>query len=339
MHPPRFRRLFRILPVTALLAGDLTHAACKEAPWNPAAAAGYSGNHGGTALLIFRNGRVEFEEYSRGISPGSALPGFSITKSLVALACLAAPGINLSDRVCTVDASVTVRHLLSQTSGIATGYNRLYARGLQDVRKSAASLKCESAPGSQFAYGPSHYELLGGVFSRLEKSSGQSPIKRFLEKTGITPAGWRTDRSGNLFLSAGIFLTPLDLLKLGKFVMNRGRIHGFMALIPPSKLLEAFHGTDANPCYGLGFWLNNTAGDPAKERDIEEAIHAKLSRSDWRSTCISKRAPRDLVCMAGSRGQRVYIIPSLNTVIVRTGQPGKYRDPEFLNALFSKQGG
>lgn len=339
MRPPRFGRLFRILLVAALLAGGLAHAMCGEPPWNPAAAAGYSRSHGGNALLLFRNGRVEFEEYTGGISPDSALPGFSITKSLVALACLAAPGINLSDRAGMVDAGVTVRHLLSQTSGIATGYNRLYARGLQDVRKSAAGLKCESAPGSQFAYGPSHYELLGGVFSRFEKSSGRSPIKSFLEKTGITPAGWRTDRSGNLFLSAGIFLTPLDLLKLGRFVLNHGRIHGFMALIPPSKLLEAFHGTDANPCYGLGFWLNSTAGDHATERDIEEAIHAGLSGGDWRSTCISKTAPRDLVCMAGTGGQRVYVIPSLHAVIVRTGRPGKYRDPDFFHALFSKQGG
>lgn len=341
MHSPRFRRLFQIVPVAAFLSGGLSHAPCKDAPWNPASAAVYSRCHGGTALIIYRNGRVELEEYSRGISKTLPLPGFSITKSLVALACLAEPGILLSDRVGAAAAEpvVTVRHLLSQTSGIATGYNRLYSRGLRDVRKSAGGLKSESAPGTQFTYGPSHYELLGSVLSRLEKSSGRSPINRFLQKSAITPAGWRTDRAGNLYLSAGAYLTPLDLLKVGKVVLNRSRTHGIIPLIPPSKFLEAFQGTDANPCYGLGFWLNRNSGDHAKARDIEDAIRAGLSRSDWQSTCISKDAPRDLVCMAGTGGQRVYVIPSMRTVIVRTGRPGKYRDPEFLNALFSKRDG
>jgi CubicO group peptidase (beta-lactamase class C family) len=339
MLSPRFRRT---LAASALLAGGfLTQAASGEERWNLPSAAGYSKDHGGTALLIFRNGRLELEEYSRGVSRTSALPGFSITKSIVALACLATPGIGLSDSVGTANPNqkITVRHLLSQTSGVVPGYNRLYARGLKDVRKAAAGLKCDSEPGTQFAYGPSHYELLGSVFSDAEMPFGQSPIKVFLEKIGITPAGWRTDLSGNLFLSAGVFLTPSDLLKIGKFIMNRGRIHGIMTLIPPSKFLEAFRGTNANPCYGLGFWLNKTARDHTEERDIEEAIKAGLPSSGWRTTCISKDAPRDLVCMAGTAGQRVYVIPSLRTVIVRTGRPGKFRDPEFFRALFSKRDG
>ncbi len=336
---PRFRR---ILAISALFAGGvLTKGGCGEIPWNITSAAVYSRDHGGTALLIFRNGRLELEEYSRGVSRTSALPGFSITKSIVALACLATPGIDLSDPLGTANPNqkITVRHLLSQTSGVAPGYNLLYARGLKDVRKAAAGLKCDSEPGTQFAYGPSHYELLGSVLSSAGKPSGQSPIKVFLGKLGIAPAGWRTDLSGNLFLSAGVFLTPVDLLKLGKFVMDRGRIHGIMTLIPPSKLLEAFRGTNANPCYGLGFWLNKTAWDHAEERDIEEAIKAGLPGSGWRTTCISKDAPRDLVCMAGTAGQRVYVIPSQRTVIVRTGRPGKFRDPEFFSALFSKRAG
>ena len=339
MRSPRFRRIAGFIAI-ALIAGGLAHAVGGETRWDTASAASYSRKHGGTALLIYRNGKLMLEEYSKGVSRGSTLPGFSITKSLVAMACLATPEIRLSDQAGPKNAipGVTVRHLLSQTSGIATGYNRLYAPGLKDVRKSAATLKCDAAPGTQFAYGPSHYELLASV-PGFDKPSGRNSLRIFLEKAGINPAGWRTDRSGNLFLSAGAFLSPQELLKAGRFVLDRGRARGFTPLIPPSKFREALQGTNANPCYGLGFWLNQTAGAHARERDIEEAIHSGLSKSEWHSTCISKNAPTDLVCMAGTGGQRVYVIPSLRTVIVRTGLPGKFRDPDFLNALFSRRDG
>jgi CubicO group peptidase (beta-lactamase class C family) len=229
---------------------------------------------------------------------------------------------------------VTLRQLLSQTSGISPGYEKLYKRNLPDVREAAVSLPAESSPGERFAYGPSHYELVGRALNPSDRSpdSARERLNGFLNKLGIRPLKWRTDRRGHIYLSAGAILTPEDLLKIGRFVLACGKASGG----PNAKFQAAFAGSRANPAYGLGLWLNQAAGN-ARPRDIEEAISSRMEREEWSKMCLSNLAPRDLVCMAGSGGQRVYVIPSMETVIVRLGHPSKFKDPAFLQALFSSK--
>jgi CubicO group peptidase (beta-lactamase class C family) len=331
----------RAILLAAAVLFSPVFAKASDRAWNPGAAAHYSRRTGGTVLIIHREGLPAREDYAKGFSSRTALPVLSITKSIVALACLSASGLRLSDDIGPGGnrAGITTRHLLSQTSGIATGARRLYSKSVADVRKSVLSLKQEFPPGTEFSYGPSHYELLGAYSDRF--AFHRPPvIARLLNRIGIEPADWRTDRTGNQFLSSGAVLTPAALMRLGIFVLERGRIFGFWPLVPPSQFHEAMRGTEANPCYGLGFWLNKTAQTGgARERDIEEAIDARLTKEEWHASCISQAAPRDLVCMVGSGGQRVYIIFSLHAVIVRMGRSGGFRDPEFLGALFSKEAG
>ncbi len=327
------------LPALLLFTPDANTAPAPASPgrlWNPAAAAKYSSRTGGTVLVISRNGKLAFQWLGRGVTSATPLPVFSITKSIVALTCLANSRADLDTRIPGhPKTSPTIRELLSQTSGVSPGYRELYGRSVPDVRRAAAALPREAEAGQRFVYGPSHYELLGtipGLFG-----SGQSqPTTRLLSRLGIRPAAWHTDQHGNIFLSAGAALTATDLLRLGEFVLSGGRGPGIFPIIPRGKFHEAIRGTRANACYGLGFWLNAGAAPGARERDIEEAISAGLNRADWRASCLSRNAPSDLICMAGSGGQRVYIIPSQKTVVVRMGRPNGFRDPDFLRALFNK---
>lgn len=308
--------------------------------WNPAVAARYSRNNGGTVLIISRQGMPDSAFYEPGYHPRSPLPVFSITKSLTALACLSLRNPSLEDIVHAAGGKdpVTLRHLLSQTSGISPGYGKLYQKNISDVRKAASTLPEDFAPGERFEYGPSHYELIGNVLSPAggPADGARRALTNFLNRLGIRPVDWRTDRQGHIFLSAGAVLTPEDLLKIGRFVLDRGRLFGFWPVMPKWKLEPAFTGSPANPAYGLGFWLNSAAGN-SRPRDIEEAIGARLTRDEWSRMSLSNLAPRDLVCMAGSGGQRVYIIPSLRAVIVRLGHPSGFKDPAFLQALFSSK--
>lgn len=279
---------------------------------------------------------MQSQAFARGVSARTPLPAYSITKSIVALSCLAARRVPLSAPVATCASArdVTLRQLLSQTSGIAPGYGRLYARSVPDIRKAAAALPVDSPAGTRFAYGPSHYEMLGNI-TEIFGTDRPSPPSHFLQALGISPAGWRTDRRGQPYLSAGAVLSPQDLLRLGRFVLDRARGAGLFPIIPAGRFQEAIRGSQANPCYGLGFWLNPNRRNGARERDIEEAIRSALSPADWKTTCLSIHAPADLICMAGSGGQRVYVFPSLRAVVVRLGQPSGFRDPDFLRALLS----
>ena len=314
---------------------------CAEGNWNPAAAARYSQKTGGAVLLIRRQQMLDLSVYEPGYGPQTPFKVFSITKTLTALSCLSLDRPSPGEIVMTGWKSepITLRHLLSQTSGISPGFEQLYKKNLFDVRKAAASLPQVSRPGEHFEYGPAHYELIGTILkpSGLARDGARQVLTGFLNRLQIHPLDWRTDRQGQIYLSAGLVLTAGDLLKIGKFILDRGNSTGFRPLITREKFEEAFTGSAANPAYGLGFWLNKAAGSSSKARDIEEAIGAHLTRGDWSQTSLSNAAPRDLVALVGSGGQRVYIIPSLRTVVVRLGRPSKFKDPAFLQALFSSR--
>lgn len=300
----------------------------------------YSRKTGGTVLMISTEGKPEFSSFRPGFTTETPVPVFSITKSLTALACLDrfGPADELLPRPegCP---PVTLQNLLSQTSGIAPGYGKLYRRNVPDVRKAALALPQETPPGKAFTYGPSHYELVGCVLSPEDSQQDRALLilTKFLNRIDVRPQGWRRDGRGRIYLSAGAVLTPGDLLKVARYILKACRPSPFRLFSSAQKITPAFVGTRANPAYGLGFWLNNPSGSPV-ECDIEEAIVANPKRHDWTRMALSNTAPRDLICMAGSGGQRVYIIPSLGTVIVRLGRPSGFKDPAFLRALFSKKG-
>jgi hypothetical protein len=107
-------------------------------------------------------------------------------------------------------------------------------------------------------------------------------------------------------------------------------------IVPANLLREAFTGSAANPSYGLTFWLNSQAPGAA-EIDIEKEVDLPWQRARWRGICIAKAAPPDMVIGLGSDYQRLYVIPSLNAIIVRQGQNGKFSDAQFLRLILGRR--
>lgn len=315
----------------------------------PAHAAAYSDRHHGTALIIWDKGRIVWETSRHGGSPDRDADVYSITKSLSALATLQAAGrgeFSLDEPVSRTitewkpdprKRAITVRELLAQTSGLAPGYDALYAGGLRSKEATATRLPAVATAGMVFSYGPSHYEALEVFVTRRRRNPAEEMIERgILQPLGIRAAMWRRDPTGRRYFSAGAWLSAKDLLAAGHLIRRNGW-QGIFPRIAPEMLREAVAGSAANPMYGLGFWLNRHASVPgAKERDIEEALSAGLNRGQWAGSCVSKAAPSDLVTMAGSRGQRVYVSRSRDLVIVRLGNGTGFRDPDFLNAFFGR---
>ena len=59
---------------------------------------------------------------------------------------------------------------------------------------------------------------------------------------------------------------------------------------------------------------------------------------DWHDACLCRAAPSDLVACIGSGYQRLYVIPSLDLIVVRQGEGGRFSDARFLRLLLGKQG-
>lgn len=312
-------------------------------------AAHYSDKHGGCALIIWQNGRVLLERYRNGGGPEREEHLYSITKSLAALGTFAAIGkglMKLDEPVCRTlthwetdphKREITVRELLNQTSGLASGYEAMYAPALKDKHKALWRVPSLAAPGTSFLYGPANHEAIEAVLSHKLRRNPLPLIEgSVLAPLGVSTDQWRRDRLGQPYFSAGARLSARDLLKVGHLVRRNGR-NWIFPILPASLIDEISRGSKANPMYGLSFWLNGRAQEKdVVERDVEEAISASLTPSCWSRSCLSKAAPSDLMAMVGSRGQRVYISRSKNLVIVRLGRENGFRDPDFLRAYFDR---
>ena len=193
-----------------------------------------------------------------------------------------------------------------------------------------------AAPGTRFIYGPSHFQVFCEMLRR--KLNGRSTIS-YLEQTVARPLGlknlnFKKDGKGNPLPASGFELTAREWARLGELILNNGNYHG-RQIVPASLLGKAFIGSDANPSYGLTFWLNRQAQD-GREIDIENELDLTWERARWVNVCICRNAPADMIACIGSGYQRLFVIPSMNALIVRLGQNTKFSDAHFLRLVLGE---
>ena len=344
-EPPR---TFRCLQWTlALLL--LTHAAAVAAiqPSDCARAAKYSESKRGSAILVLQNGRTIFEHYDNAGSANRRWPIFSGTKSFWGIAALAAvhEGLfGLDDLVSDTitewkndprKSQITIRQLLSQTDGIE-GASRLQRPTIRDRNAMAIQLPLLATPGTAFIYGPSHLQIFSELLCR--KLKGRSVISYFethvASPLGLRSLNYKKDAHGNPLPATGFELTAREWARLGELVLGNGSYHGHQ-IVPSNLLREAFVGSQANPAYGLTFWLNQQAPN-GREADMERTLDLPWQSTEWRELCICRDAPADTAVALGSHYERLFVIPSLKTTIVRQGSGANFSDAQFLRLVLGR---
>jgi CubicO group peptidase (beta-lactamase class C family) len=319
------------LLVLSLVAVAPTKAIAAQAPFDPmAAAAHYSADHSGDAVLIYRRGTLALEQYQNGYDSLSPHPLASGTKTF---ACVLA-ALGQGDGLLTLDepvartipelathsavAGITIRQLLNLTSGLEASPD--------------GSLTVVSAPGHRFAYGGTSFGVFAEVMSR--KLHGQDLLayltRRVFTSLGVTIGPWQRDGAGRPGLASGASITARGWGQFGVLLAQRGLWKG-RQLVPRGGLTECGKGSDANPYYGLGMWLNAAEPTRAPAPGVERA-----GPSDH--LIQAPDLPHDLWLAAGTGGQRLYILPSAGLVVVRFGHNTgpDYRDDVFLRILLGQ---
>lgn len=119
-------------------------------------------------------------------------------------------------------------------------------------------------------------------------------------------------------------------------MLGRGT-YGRRTIVRENWFAQSLCGSRVNPMFGLGFWLNKNANSGgARECDIENLLEKKWQQQDWHNRCICRNAPADLVAAVGSGYQRLFVIPSLDLVIVRQGENAPFSDAEFLRKILHR---
>ena len=243
------------------------------------------------SLVVARGGTVLRAEYFHGGSSDTPEYVWSVTKSVLALAvggaldqgCLSSLDQTLGDLLgpsLVTDSAkngITLRHLLTMTSGIdfpeasfyATGPS-LYNAWVQSPDQVAFVMDraMTAQPGQRFEYGSGTIHLASVALARACGGTTSSfAHERIFAPLGIGARTWETDRQGYSNGGAGLSLTPNDMQAIGTLVLDAGRYRGLQVVSAGwvqamTRSQIATPAGSALPFYGYGWWVGQTqAGD------------------------------------------------------------------------------
>lgn len=305
----------------SLAAGALAAPAVLPAADPYAALAAYSAARDGVSLIVQRAGRTLFEDYPAPGGPDQAWELASATKSFCGLiaAALVQDRLLALDEPCAATLAewrgdarkgrITVRQILSLTSGIdGRGGRRL---GDVPAYADAIAEPAVAEPGARFSYGAVPFQIFGEIVRRklvAARTGDADPLaylqRRLFTPLGVRPQRWRRGADGMPHLPSGAALTARDLVRVGRFVLDGGRVGG-RALVDAAALADNFRTTSVNPGYGLTWWIPGPGmlGPGLRAGIAEEA---------------SRITPAGSVRMAAGAGnQRLYVLPARDLVVVR----------------------
>lgn len=265
------------------------------------------------SLLVVRHGMLVYEKYYQGMNEDSANPVYSVTKSVLS----ALTGIAIREKLIeNVDQKVsefmpelfngvdnpqkndiTIQNVLTMSGGLKTiddDYASYFTS--QSWLSYALQKPLTDKPGEKFVYNTGLTHFLSGIITETSAMSTRDFAEKFLfSQIGITAGQWDQDMSGYYCGGSGLYLTPRDMAKLGYLYLNKGRWDG-KQIIPEEwvaastqKQITVNEGVD----YGYLFWI----------QPMQDAAHNK--------TYATFRAD-------GAGGQKVVVIPELDTVVVIT---------------------
>jgi len=273
-------------------------------------------NPGNTrAVIVAYDTVMMLEKYAPGFDKNTRILGWSMSKSITS----ALIGILSGEGKLNVKAPAPIkewandsRHnirledLLHQSSGlkwvedygdISDATVMLYQKG--DMAKFVINHTAEYPPDSVWYYSSGNSNVISEIIRRTignDQDYWNFPRKALFNKIGMRSAVLETDASGNFVGSSYTFATPRDWARFGLLYLQDGTWQGKRILPEGWVKYTTTPARKSHNKYGVQFWLNKGTHEITGHPDIYYCD--------------------------GFHGQRVYIIPSKDLVIVRMGLNG-----------------
>ena len=264
------------------------------------------------AVIVLYGNQIIGEKYAKGFDKNSLQLGWSMNKSIMStlIGILIKQGkIKLDDPTGIEEwkkdarKNITWKHLLQMNSGLEWEEN--YA-SISDVTKMlytdddmysfAIHHDLEFEPGSHWKYSSGTSNILSGL---IRKTIGND--EEYLNFANNHLFNWigaksfllETDPSGTIVGSSYAWATARDWAKYGLLYLQNGKVVN-QQILPDwwvKFTTEPAKGSDGK--YGAQFWLQNDEEYP--------------------------NVPKDMFRADGFQGQRFFVIPAKNLVVVRFG--------------------
>jgi hypothetical protein len=284
----------------------------------------YKGNAYG--FLVIHKGNPVVESYRTGFNEKTRFLSWSMAKSFTnALA-----GIMVKEKLLSIEQKagirewqsdnrkeITVNHLLQMESGLE--WNEEYGNRSDvtlmlykhdDFAQFAADHKPASPPGTKWYYSSGTTNIVNRIMRNCFSSDSAyyaHATTELFHKTGMANAIFETDAAGTLVGSSYVYATVRDYGRFGLLYLNDGVFNGERILPAGWATYSATPSPNSKDNYGAFFWLNRGGYCP----DV----------------------PRDMFSCNGHDGQRIFIIPSKNLVVVVVGYSPKSQGSMDFNRL------
>ena len=277
------------------------------------------------AVLVLYKNQLISERYAKGFTKDSRILGWSMTKSILStvFGIMQYQGkLSVQDRAPILEwenddrKEITLHNLLQMNSGLAWDENydkisdvtkMLFLE--DDMTKMQQKQQLVDSPNSAWNYSSGTSNLLSGIV-RKKLGNQQEYLdywyRELIDKIGMNSMIIETDVKGHYVASSYAWATPRDWAKFGLLYLHKGNWNGTQIFSPEWVDYVTQPTPTSNNSYGAHFWLN--AGNKMKE------------------------VPSNMFYADGYQGQRVYILPDQEMVIVRLGLKN-YNENKFLNEI------
>lgn len=281
------------------------------------------------SLLILKNGKIAIEEYFNGHNQNATWPWFSTAKSLTSVAVGIAQDeglLNIENRTSDYLGNnwalmnqekqdlITVKNHLTMTTGMVSSLGDI----IQWSCIAPLCMRYEVDGGTRWAYHQGAFTQTQEIISAATGVDFRQYIKEKVEnKIGVN-GSWTNILDIRIFNS-----NTRGMARFGLLALNEGNWDGeqiypleyHQSMVSPSQQL--------NKAYGYLWWLNGSS-------DFLSTQDQNLIQGE-----LVPNAPSDMFAALGAQDQKIYVIPSQNLVVIRTGDPAGAE--EFALSSFDNQ--
>jgi CubicO group peptidase (beta-lactamase class C family) len=188
---------------------------------------------------------------------------------------------------------ITVKHQLSMTTGLDDNVPD------QDCT-TPSCLTYKADAGTRWAYYNAPYHLVHDVLANASGKTWNAYCKeKLFDKIGMPKSFW---------LNHIMYCTTREAARFGSLILRKGEWNGVQLLTDQAYYTAMVNTSQTyNLSYGYLWWLNGKAS--CMVPGLQTVF----------PTALTPDAPADMYCALGKDDKKIYVVPSLDVVVVRLG--------------------